>query len=45
MLFQKSMKFYSVINFEENGMTLNYKFFSIFFDETLKFETCMNIYS
>ena len=45
MLLQKSMKFYSNISFDENGLTLNYWFSSILFEETVKFEACMNTYS
>ena len=40
MFLQKSMKFCSVLNFEANGLNLNYKFSSIFFEESSKFEAC-----
>ena len=41
MILQKSMKFCTALSFEANGLTLNYQF-SILFEETPKFEACMN---
>ena len=32
-------------SFQENRLTLNYQFSSILFEETPKFEACMNTYS
>ena len=45
MFLQKSMKFCSIIIFEENGLNLNCWFSSIFFEKTPKFEAYMNTYS
>ena len=41
MLFKKSKKFHNILNFEENGLTLNHTILS---KETPKFEACMNTY-
>ena len=45
MFLQKSKKFHSVLSFEANGLTLNYRFSSILSRLTPKFEACMNTYS
>ena len=45
MFLHESMKFHIVLSFEANGMTLNYPFSTILFEETPKFEACMNTYS
>ena len=44
MFLQKSMKFHSVLVFEANGLTLNYRFSFILSKDTSKFEACVNTY-